>query len=276
MPFYLCSPTSDFCNSYSTSRFTNVVRSGSLCDARRMASFASIMVTPSISNKIFPGRTTATQWSGAPLPLPIRVSAGFLVTGLSGNSRIQILPPRFTKRVIATRLASIWRSVIHPGSSTFSPNWPKASVLPRQALPVMRPRCCLRYLTFFGINIVRFPVETGLAPSQPRQAAALLKILKCSCGAHFARRRCFALFRWENFAFINPALYANHAIRGARLGESVIDIGAQRVQRQPPLQIPLRTGDFIAIQPSAHANFDSFAAETQRRIDRLAHRPPES
>jgi hypothetical protein len=26
-------------------------------------------------------------------------------------------------------------------------------VLPRQAFPVMRPRCCLRYLTFFGINI---------------------------------------------------------------------------------------------------------------------------
>ncbi len=51
-----------------------------------------------------PGRTTATQWSGAPLPFPIRVSAGFLVTGLSGNRRIQILPPRLTNRVIATRL----------------------------------------------------------------------------------------------------------------------------------------------------------------------------
>src|SRR6266446_2481672 len=52
---------SDLCNPYSTSRFTNVVRSGSLCDARRMASFASAIETPSISNKIFPGRTTATQ-----------------------------------------------------------------------------------------------------------------------------------------------------------------------------------------------------------------------
>src|ERR1019366_708056 len=49
------------CNLYSTSRFTNVVRSGSLCDASRMASFASVIETPSISNKIFPGRTTATQ-----------------------------------------------------------------------------------------------------------------------------------------------------------------------------------------------------------------------
>lgn len=32
--------------------------------------------------------TRATQYSGAPLPLPIRTSAGFLVTGLSGNMRI--------------------------------------------------------------------------------------------------------------------------------------------------------------------------------------------
>jgi hypothetical protein len=24
---------------------------------------------------------------------------------------------------------------------------------PRQAFPVIRPRCCLRYFTFFGINI---------------------------------------------------------------------------------------------------------------------------
>jgi hypothetical protein len=28
--------------------------------------------------------------------LPIRVSAGFFVIGLSGNTRIQIFPPRFT------------------------------------------------------------------------------------------------------------------------------------------------------------------------------------
>src|ERR1700685_3666849 len=83
----------------------------------------------------------------------MRVSAGFLVTGLSGNTRIQILPPRFTKRVMATRLASICRSVIYPHSSTFRPKSPKESSEPRHALPVMRPRCCLRYLTFLGINI---------------------------------------------------------------------------------------------------------------------------
>ena len=70
---------------------------------------------------IRPGRTTQTHCSGAPLPLPIRVSCGFLVIGLSGNTRTQILPPRLMNRVIATRAASICRSVSQQGSSAFSP-----------------------------------------------------------------------------------------------------------------------------------------------------------
>ena len=64
---------------------------------------------------------TATHSSGAPLPLPMRVSCGFLVIGLSGKTRIQILPPRLMKRVIATRAASICRAVIQHGSSAFNP-----------------------------------------------------------------------------------------------------------------------------------------------------------
>ena len=47
----------------------------------------------------------------------MRVSAGFLVTGLSGKTLIHTLPPRLILRVIATRAASIWRLVIHPPSS---------------------------------------------------------------------------------------------------------------------------------------------------------------
>src|ERR1035438_7199200 len=83
----------------------------------------------------------------------MRVSAGFLVMGLSGNRRIHTLPPRLIDRVIATRAASICRAVIQPHSSAFNPNSPNASDDPRQALPVMRPRCCLRYFTFLGINM---------------------------------------------------------------------------------------------------------------------------
>src|SRR5262245_19421151 len=80
----------------------------------------------------------------------MRVSAGFLVMGLSGKIRIHTLPPRFTWRVIAIRAASICRDVSRPVSSAFRPKSPKASVEPRYALPRMRPFCCLRCLTFFG------------------------------------------------------------------------------------------------------------------------------
>src|SRR5215472_13717293 len=122
-----------------------------------MASKAVWRSTPSISNRILPGRMVATHCSGAPLPLPIRVSAGFLVMGLSGKSRIQTLPPRLMERVMATRAASICRSVIHAHSIAFRPYSPYEISEPRHALPAMRPRCCFRYFTFFGIIMAVSP-----------------------------------------------------------------------------------------------------------------------
>src|SRR2546425_7018896 len=127
-----------------------------------MASRAVVSSTPSISYRIRPGLTTATHPSGAPLPLPMRVSAGFLVYGLSGNTRIHILPPRLIERVIATRAASIWRLVTHAGSRAISPYSPNATDEPRYALPRMRPRICLRYLTRLGINMRRLLPGHGL------------------------------------------------------------------------------------------------------------------
>src|SRR5262245_26886130 len=102
-------------------RVANFVRIGSFDEASFNASRASASVTPSISNSTRPGRITATHCSGAPLPLPMRVSCGFLVIGLSGKTRTQILPPRLMKRVIATRAASICRSVSQHGSSALRP-----------------------------------------------------------------------------------------------------------------------------------------------------------
>src|SRR5437016_9567610 len=100
-----------------------------------------------------PGLITATHSSGLPLPFPMRVSAGFFVTGLSGKIRIHTLPPRLRLRVSATRAASIWRFVIQPGSSALRPYSPNASVEPRCALPRMLPRWAFRYLTRLGISM---------------------------------------------------------------------------------------------------------------------------
>ena len=62
-----------------SSRITNLVFTGSLWPARRIASRASGSGTPDSSNITRPGLTTATQPSGLPLPEPMRVSAGFFV-----------------------------------------------------------------------------------------------------------------------------------------------------------------------------------------------------
>src|SRR5438045_3267715 len=100
-----------------------------------------------------PGLITATQCSGAPLPEPIRVSAGFCVTGLSGKTLIQTLPPRRILRVIAIRAASIWRFVTQPFSSAFSPKSPACTAVWPFAKPRRRPRWYLRSLAFLGASI---------------------------------------------------------------------------------------------------------------------------
>src|SRR5216683_4661964 len=81
------------------------------------------------------------------------VSAGFLVTDLSGKTRINTWPPRRTKRVITRRAASIWRFVIQAASEACRPNSPNARSAPWVATPVRRPRWSLRYLTRAGSNI---------------------------------------------------------------------------------------------------------------------------
>src|SRR5579863_5654993 len=74
---------------------------GSFEAARCSASRAVVGATPESSKSTRPGRTTATHSSGLPLPEPMRTSAGFFVTGLSGNTLIQTFPPRLMWRVIA-------------------------------------------------------------------------------------------------------------------------------------------------------------------------------
>ena len=71
----------------------------------------------STSNKILPGLTLATQYSGEPLPLPILVSRGFFVIGLSGKILIHIFPTFLTLLDIEILVASICLAVIHPGGS---------------------------------------------------------------------------------------------------------------------------------------------------------------
>src|SRR5580765_444985 len=215
-----------------------------------MASCAKVLEMPSSSNMTRPGLITATHSSGAPLPLPIRVSAGFFVIGLSGNTRIHILPPRLMLRVIATRAASIWRLVTHAGSSDRSPNWPKATSPPRYALPRMRPRCCFRYLTRFGIIMVR----------------CLLARRRAGRGRVMARRRLV-----QHFAVEHPYLHAARAVRRERRGLGEIDVRAQRVERHAALAVGLVARHLRAAQAARSGDANALGAGAHRGGDRLLH-----
>src|SRR2546429_4057796 len=191
-----------------------------------------------------PGLTTATHSSGLPLPLPIRVSAVFFVTGLAGNTRIQTLPPRLRLRVRATGAASIWRWVTQPGSSALSPYSPNDSVEPRCALPRMFPRWALRYLTRLGISMGRLLGLGGRGGSQ-------------------------------DLALEDPDLDADRPRRRVRGGDTVIDVGADRVQRHAPVAVPLAARDLAAAQPARARDADAVGAQPERGRPRLLHRPPE-
>src|SRR5881409_2240543 len=212
--------------------------------AVRNATRATSSGTPIISYRMRPGLTTATHSSGLPLPLPIRVSAGFFVTGLSGNTRIQTLPPRLRLRVRATRAASIWRLVTQPGSSALSPYSPNDSVEPRCALPRMFPRWALRYLTRLGISMGRLLGLGGRGGSQ-------------------------------DLALEDPDLDADRPRRRVRGGETVIDVRADRVQRHAPVAVPLAARDLAAAQPARARDADAVGAQPERGRHRLLHRPPE-
>ena len=64
---------------------------------------------------------------------------------------------------IARRAASIWRAVRRPRSVHLRPKSPKATELPRVAMPVLRPFCSLRYFRRAGCSmftlLYRLPVR---------------------------------------------------------------------------------------------------------------------
>src|SRR5438445_567123 len=204
---------------------------GSLCAANPSASRAVASSIPAISNRMRPGFTTATHLSGAPLPLPMRVSAGFLVKGLSGKMRIHNLPPRLMNRVMATREASIWRSVIQAFSKAFKPYSPNDNSPPRQALPLRRPRICFLYFTFFGINIVLFslPLHAWARPRQVQQSRPCSLRLRHRCSFAFVLNLRSTLR--NVFALVDPALHADYPVCCVGLRETEIDVRALDVNR---------------------------------------------
>src|SRR6056297_2772845 len=260
---------------------------GSFWMALERASRASSSLGYDSSKSVRPGFTTATQYSGLPLPEPMRVSAGFLVTGLSGNTLIQTLPPRLIERVMAIRAASIWRAVSQPGSSAWIPYSPKWRPEPPLVRPFVRPRWCLRWATLRGISMVR---SLSLLAAEVRRVVALALRGALGDGLFFVeqllelgvgvldqrlrlRSRCLVaratgghdlarpgtltrgladghgglagdlvlveLLVGQDVALVDPDLHTDAAAGGLGLAHAVVDVGAQRVQRDATFAVPL-------------------------------------
>src|SRR5438128_2731916 len=160
---------------------------------------------PATSKRIMPGLTTAAQYSGSPLPLPMRVSAGIAVTDLCGNTRMYSRPSPRMKWVAVTRPASIASALSQPPSSDCKPNSPKLTVLPRVALPFTTPRWLLRNFTRLGISGI---------------AVLLVEII----------------------AVIDPYLDADVALGGLGFGEAVLDAGPQGRERDGAVHAALGAG----------------------------------
>src|SRR4026207_836353 len=105
---------------------------------------------------ILPGWISQTKYSGLPLPLPMRTSAGLEEIGLSGNTRVQIRPPRlvwrglgaaggarrprrYRARHLAPRAFPMPLAVRRPRVVALRPYSPKDTLAPRVATPVLRP-----------------------------------------------------------------------------------------------------------------------------------------
>ena len=160
-------------------RTTNRALIGSFWIARSMAARASRRPRRRARRACGRACTTATQCSGLPLPEPMRVSAGFWVTGLSGNTRIHTLPPRRTWRVMAIRAASIWRAVSQPGSSAWIPKSPKLTVVP--------PLACAGHATALLLAVLDLARHQHV--SRPPCGSAAPRGARGGCGARSLRLR---------------------------------------------------------------------------------------
>ena len=72
-------------------------------------------------------------------------------------------------------------------------------------------------------------------------------------------------------AVVDPDLHADHAERGLGLGRAVVDLRAERVQRDAALAVPLATRHLGATQPSAGLHADAQGAGAHGGLHGAAH-----
>src|SRR5258705_6095688 len=170
---------------------------------------------------------------------------------------------------MARRAASIWRAVRRPRVSAFRPYSPKLTLAPRVAIPLLRPFCSLRYFllagcsmlyscaSFLGRGFRRGPVRGFVGDQRLRRRR---------------RRGQRLLVFGQDLAFEHPHFDADDAVGGLCFGETVVDVGPQRVQRHAAFAVPLRARDLDAVQAARAHDRDALRTQPHRIGDRALHR----
>src|SRR5689334_12914642 len=148
------------------------------------------------------------------------------------------------------------------------PNAPKLSSVPPLALPWMRPLKALRNLVRLGCSISYFPSRLPVAAffAGRTDAGGL-----CLHHQPVLRHRVVA----EDLALEDPHLHAADAISGVRFGFGVIDVAAQRVQRNAALTVPFCARDSRAAQTGRAGDTYACGAEPKSRLTRALPRAAE-
>src|SRR5690348_18322761 len=132
----------------------------------------------------------------------------------------------------------------------------------------MRPLKALRNLVRLGCSMTYFPSRLPVAALFARRADAggLSLHHQPVLGERVVS---------ENLALEDPHLDAADAVSGVRFGLGVIDVAAQRVQRNPSLAVPFGARDLGAAETAGAGDPDAFGAEAKRRLHRALHRAAE-
>src|ERR1700722_6254330 len=161
---------------------------------------------------------------------------------------------------MARRPASISRAVMRARLVALSPNSPKDTELPRSAKPAFLPLNCLRYLVRLGCNTINYS-RGGLFGDRDRRR----RCRRYCCSGRSGLRGIglddrLDLRFLEDLALEDPHLDADHAVGGARLGEAIVDVGTESVQRNAPFPIPLGACHPRAVQAPGDAHLHAKSA----------------
>src|SRR6266436_4484603 len=153
------------------------------------------------------------------------------------------------------------------GAIAFRPNCPNDNVAPEVATPWIRPLCAFRNFVFFGCIMAY-----ALKPFLFRSSRVATRPRSIAFGHLLVLGHRIVL---KDFTLEDPYLDAAGAERRERGRDTVIDIGAQRVQRHPAFAIPFHPRDFGAAETARAIDTNALGAETHRRLHSALHRAAE-